>query len=236
MDAERESLLARAFGPDADISRDPEAAARLDALLNAPGDAGTAEAPAPGPGAAPEPASAGLAGDAPASAAPGDAASDHPARTGRTRRRRVTLALVWLASLALTAVAASLVTAALLAPRQDFVAVLHQVPGATPSIDRQALPVRGEVTMFEPFLGVGITLGTQTNGTTCAAASTKTPSQSGVFMGCAPPGLPVVLEGAFPQSEFSRQLSESFPGASVVRFTVYEDWVGVQVAKATTIP
>jgi hypothetical protein len=98
-DAELNSLRARAYGPDADITGDPAALARLAQLEASAKPRSSVAVPAPAEADLPSAAASTDPGT------PDAAAPTTPVASARPRRRGVILALAWAASLVVVAVA-----------------------------------------------------------------------------------------------------------------------------------
>ncbi|WP_137844865.1 hypothetical protein [Microbacterium sp. 2FI] len=227
---ELDDLRRRAYGPDADIHRDPDAAARLselEAFVRTP----QVEAPAVEeelPADADPPTDASAHADDPAAASESIRPPHFLARVGR---RVPVWALIATAGVIGLILGVSL--PALLAPRPDAVlaSVAEQrevdLPEWAPSV-RDWLVIEGELTSHEPFEGFEVLTGHNISGAGCVLVVL---GQEWIDGRCAAGDLaPSVDFVMYPGT--LNPLDEPFPVGSLIRFTLRDDVVEVWKAEA----
>lgn len=219
MTDDRDALLARAFGPGADIGSDPEALARLRMLLK------TEPPPPPEPEPTPEPEpNHELEPEAEASVAP---------RRSRAlawlRARWVPIA--WTASVVAAVGATLAVTAWWHDPARGAEAVLAQTSTEMTNSDVFS-PLPGAIveTTFESYLGVVPTVVTQPEGARCLQLVVGRDG-GWIGMGCGSGHLPVIVDVflSFGQP-VTDEFAERFGDDALVRFTLDGDRVVVTSA------
>lgn len=244
-DDELSALRSRAYGPDADISGDPDALARLRHLESQTCTGALIEVP-PRPPTPPLPAEPAISFTAPSDVPPAtpdagsvpavdlDVSTASPAATVPVRRRRLPM----IAAAVLGAVVAAAVTvpvtlwSAAQTDRPDAVLKPLDAP-----VDDVFFSPESEAQRFEDFYGIRITTGIGAEGVSCLLVELDPqddPSFTGGATrgGCSAPGFEAVVDVSLTEQDVPETVRDALGDVSGIRFSVEGDEVFVYLSDA----